>query len=414
MLQREAGSELGHSLALSQIAAVAQLAARLGRPVRRPAIAASATNDIELWVVATPECDEIALSLEGWTARSAAGPRLPAMLSDAAAAITGVPGEEWATDKEFRVVWLAPRLAEILGVQAAEAASAPLTRILRLEEGANGEMPLLDALASRRPFSGQRARSRSNEDCRLLLDGDIVTSADGSFAGFRGRSRVEGKAVATPASEAASFDQFFAELLRSPIDRIVVCAEEIAARRSGPLHGDYAVYGADIASSARHLASILSSIARPPEDAESRSIDLSALVAEAVIMLEPSAHEHRVQLELERPHLVRARGEERAVMQVLVNLIGNAIRYSPAGGTVRLAFSRTGRTTSVTIADEGPGIAAEDAERIFEPFERAHSKEGTGLGLAISRRLARSLGGDVTLDSEPGEGARFTLTLAAG
>jgi signal transduction histidine kinase len=68
----------------------------------------------------------------------------------------------------------------------------------------------------------------------------------------------------------------------------------------------------------------------------------------------------------------------------------------------------------VTIADEGPGIAAEDAERIFEPFERAHSKEGTGLGLAISRRLARSLGGDVTLDSEPGEGARFTLTLAAG
>ena len=414
MLQRQAGSELGNVLVLSQIAAVAQLAARLGTAVRRPAIAASATNDFELWVVATPESDEIALSLEDWTARRPAGPRLLGMLADDAAAIAEAAGQQWATDKEFRVVWLAPPLADILGVEAAEAASAPLTRILRLEEGPGGEMPLLDALAARQPFSGQRARSRSNENCRLLLDGDIVTSADGSFAGFRGRSRVEEQAVPTAASEAASFDQFFAELLRSPIDRIVVCAEEIAARRSGPLHGDYAVYGADIASSARHLASILSSIARPPEDPESRSIDLSALVAEAVIMLEPSAHEHRVQLEPERPHLVRARGEERAVMQVLVNLIGNAIRYSPPGGTVRLTFSRTGRTSSVTIADEGPGIAAEDAERIFEPFERAHSKEGTGLGLAISRRLARSLGGDVTLDSAPGEGARFTLTLAAG
>ena len=66
----------------------------------------------------------------------------------------------------------------------------------------------------------------------------------------------------------------------------------------------------------------------------------------------------------------------------------------------------------MTVADQGPGIAAADQQRIFERFERAHSREdGTGLGLAISRRLARSMGGDVTLDSAPGEGARFTLTL---
>ena len=66
----------------------------------------------------------------------------------------------------------------------------------------------------------------------------------------------------------------------------------------------------------------------------------------------------------------------------------------------------------MTVADQGPGIAAADQQRIFERFERAQSKgEGTGLGLAISRRLARSMGGDVTLDSAPGEGARFTLIL---
>jgi signal transduction histidine kinase len=66
----------------------------------------------------------------------------------------------------------------------------------------------------------------------------------------------------------------------------------------------------------------------------------------------------------------------------------------------------------VTVSDHGPGIAPADQQRIFERFERAHTaQEGTGLGLAISRRLARSMGGDVTLESTPGEGARFTLTL---
>ena len=91
-----------------------------------------------------------------------------------------------------------------------------------------------------------------------------------------------------------------------------------------------------------------------------------------------------------------------------------SIRHSPEGGRIRLQFERTPGNASVTITDEGPGIAPGDQQRIFERFERAHPKDGgTGLGLAISRRLARSMGGDVTLASVPGEGARFTLTLPA-
>jgi signal transduction histidine kinase len=109
-----------------------------------------------------------------------------------------------------------------------------------------------------------------------------------------------------------------------------------------------------------------------------------------------------------------ASGEERAVIQILVNLIGNAIRHSPRGGHIRLSFGVGGRRAAVTVADEGPGVDAADQQRIFERFERAQSRgDGTGLGLAISRRLARSMGGDVTLDSAPGEGARFTLWLPA-
>jgi signal transduction histidine kinase len=101
-------------------------------------------------------------------------------------------------------------------------------------------------------------------------------------------------------------------------------------------------------------------------------------------------------------------------MQILVNLMVNAIRYSPDDGAIRLSFASTEGAVAVTVSDQGPGIAAGDEQRIFERFERAHPNEGgTGLGLAISRRLARSMGGDVSLDSAPGEGARFTLTLPA-
>jgi signal transduction histidine kinase len=408
-LQREAGSELGQMLALPQVAAVAQLARKLGTSVGRPAVAASADNDIELWVNAKPEGEEIALSLEGWTVRPAAGPRLASILGGGSEAAGASAQNEWATDEELRIISLSSEFAGLLGVEVADAAGAPLTRMVRLEEDESGEMPLISALAARRSFTGQRARSRSDENCLVVLRGEVVTAADGSFAGFRGTAETE--KAATAAKALPAFDQALDELLRSPIDRIIESAEQIVARSDGPLRSDYASYGNDIASAARHLLSVLRAMSEDPTQVHGL-VDLASLSAEAVIMLESSAEERGVHIELERPELLRARGQERAVIQILVNLIVNAIRYSPENGTVRLSFAKTPGTASVTIADEGPGIGAGDEQRIFERFERAHSEEGgTGLGLAISRRLARSMGGDVTLDSAPGDGARFTLTL---
>jgi signal transduction histidine kinase len=131
-------------------------------------------------------------------------------------------------------------------------------------------------------------------------------------------------------------------------------------------------------------------------------------------MLEARAEERGIKLEAAQAGPLHASGEDRAVIQILVNLMGNAVRHSPEGGTVRLAFEKTAGTASVTVSDEGPGIDPADQQRIFERFERGDQKSvSTGLGLAISRRLARSMGGDVTLESAPGEGARFTLTLPA-
>ena len=412
-LQQQAGSRLGEPLALPQVAAVAQLARKLRTAVARPALAASVDHDIDLWVRATPQGEDIALSLEDWTERPPAGPRLAAILGGATETDTRGARNEWAADEELRIISLSADLADLLGVDADSVAGQPLTRVVRLEEDDAGEMPLISALAARRGFSGQRARSRSNEAQTVVLSGDVVTGAEGSFAGFRGLIDADGTIPPRPAAKAASFDLALDEMLRSPLDRIIESAERIVERADGPLRSDYASYGSDIAAAARHLLSVLTSMSDEPEQS-GHSIDLAALAGEAAVMLDAAAEERHATIDLERGDALPAKGEPRAVIQILVNLIGNAIRYSPEGGRIAVKFDRTAGHASVSVQDEGPGIAEADQQRIFERFERAHSEEeGTGLGLAISRRLARSLGGDVTLDSVPGQGARFTLTLPA-
>jgi two-component sensor histidine kinase len=410
-LQREAGAAIGQMLALPQIVAVAQLARELGTPVSRPAVAASADQDIDLWVHATPEGDEIALSLERWTVRPPAGPRLGSPFAGEGDDQPGAARHEWAADEELRLISMSGDFAEILGIEVSECAGLPLTRVFRLEENDEGDMPLVAALAARHGFSGQRARSRADESRSIALSGDVVTGADGGFAGFRGTADVEGGAPAARAGQTAYFDEALDEVLRAPLDRIIDSAERIVERADGPLRSDYASYGTDIAAAARHLLSVVRGMS---DDAvqDQQAIDLTALSAEAVVMLEATAEERGIEIEMESSQALMGSGQERAVIQIIVNLVGNAIRYSPPGKTVRLSFARTKGTASVTVTDEGSGIASADQQRIFERFERAEPREeGAGLGLAISRRLARSMGGDVTLDSAPGEGARFTLTL---
>jgi signal transduction histidine kinase len=411
-LQLEAGSRLGEPLALPQIAAVAQLARKLGTAVSRPAMAASNDRDIELWVRATPQGDDISLSLEDWTERPPAGARLAAILGGGTETDTRGARNEWAADEELRIISISADLAELLGVDADEVAGQPLTRVVRLDEDDAGEMPLISALAARRGFSGQRARSRSNEAQSVVLSGEVVSGADGSFAGFRGLIDAVGPPP-PPIERTVAVDLALDAMLRSPLDRIIESAERIVERADGPLRSDYASYGSDIAAAARHLLSVLTSMSDEPAHS-AQSIDLAALAGEAVVMLDASAEERHATIDLERADALPAKGESRAVIQILVNLIGNAIRYSPESGRIAVSFARGAGHASVSVRDEGPGVPDADQQRIFERFERAHSaEEGTGLGLAISRRLARAMGGDVTLDSVPGEGARFTLTLPA-
>ena len=102
------------------------------------------------------------------------------------------------------------------------------------------------------------------------------------------------------------------------------------------------------------------------------------------------------------------------MLQILLNLVGNAIGYSPAGSQVTLEVGANGHAR-IAVDDNGPGMTAEQAAKVFDQFERLgrSGDGGSGLGLYISRKLARAMGGDLTVDSAPGEGARFTLELPA-
>jgi signal transduction histidine kinase len=101
------------------------------------------------------------------------------------------------------------------------------------------------------------------------------------------------------------------------------------------------------------------------------------------------------------------------LLQIISNLLSNAFRWTPDGGRIELSLAQENGRVSVAVDDSGPGIAAEERERIFRAFW-SRDGGGTGLGLAIARELAIALGGGIDVESYPGEGSRFVLWLPAG
>ena len=410
-LQEEGGAMLGERLVLPQLAAIARLSLKLGIEVARPALVAGRDHDLEMWVRCEPDGDDALIEIESWRRRAPAGPRLD-LVGRGEEALPAAKGE-WATDAELRVSLLSPELAELLGTSPAEAVGQPLTRWLRLVESDDGALPMLAALAARTPFADQHAVGRTAAAPEVVLSGAPTTGGDGQFIGFRGRALPIGEPQGETGASAAplGLDPALDEALRSPIDRIIEAAEDIAGRTEGPLRADYAVYAGDIAAAARHLLAVIRTMVAEPSHGQS-DVELRALAEEAVGLVEPIAEEKQVELTVEGAERLVALGEPRAIVQILVNLLGNAVRHSPAGTAVTVTLGAGTQFATVTVGDEGSGIAHADQERIFERFERGTQGGGSsGLGLAIARRLARTMEGDITLVSALGKGARFTLSL---
>jgi signal transduction histidine kinase len=144
-------------------------------------------------------------------------------------------------------------------------------------------------------------------------------------------------------------------------------------------------------------------------------VDLAEVVRDSVAAAEIGQDEVSLARELPAA-LPRVRGDAERLRQLIDNLVSNAIKYSEAGGEVRVEAGAVDGHVVVRVRDSGPGIALDDQRQIFEKFGRASgsAKPGTGLGLFLARSFAEAHGGSVTVDSRPGEGATFTLTLPLG
>ena len=143
----------------------------------------------------------------------------------------------------------------------------PLTRLFQLVPNDDGDMPLIAALASRRDFSGQRAVARQDDLAKVTLSGQVLTTEAGDFAGFSGHLSFDAaRQVIVPTAHAEPvgiLDHSLDEALRTPLDRIIDCADKIVERADGPLRSDYAAYASDIAAAARHLLSVIRSMGKP-------------------------------------------------------------------------------------------------------------------------------------------------------
>jgi signal transduction histidine kinase len=422
-LNERAGGMRGAPLAVPQLATIARLAQRLGIVVSRGVVVADDEADVDLWVRAQPDGENVRLTVSGWREIAAWRPARPS--PDAQDDFLGSDTDwRWETDSALRLTFVTLDAGPKHGFDAFALLGQPLTAMFSLDTGSDGALPILDSLARRRAMASQPARLRSSGRA-VTLTANVRHDASGDFAGFVGVARMVAEATPPPAEAATLSPTFTSGLdkaLRIPLARIVANADSINAQADGPVQADYADYAADIASAGRHLLELvddlvdLQAVERPDFVLAPEPIDLADVARRAAGLLTVRAG--NAQVTIVRPAMdvrVPALGDFRRVLQILVNLVGNAVRYSPAGSHVEVSVTRTDTHAIVVVADQGKGVAVEDQTRIFDKFERVDPSEagGNGLGLYIARRLARAMQGDLTIESAPGEGARFILELPA-
>ena len=315
-----------------------------------------------------------------------------------------------------------------------ERATAPAARIVvvRLTEGAAGTpgglpprpvrvaipLGLQDAPVVGLDLRSSRAAARAGERLPQILREQAAAFlllaarvADGA------RERARGSAADT---ERHRFASTVAHELRTPLTGLGGYLDLLLADPSGDpaIREEFLERSRRIVESMAELVNDLLEVSR----IEAGSIDLAdgpVPLADALGLvreqLEPVAASRAVALAVAVPSRLRsALGDRRAVERILVNLVGNAIKYTEPGGRVDVDVAFDGTAVLLVVRDTGTGIAPEDQGRVFDRFSRLEqhrSLPGTGLGLPIARDLARLMGGEISLASVPGRGSTFVLAL---
>lgn len=235
------------------------------------------------------------------------------------------------------------------------------------------------------------------------------------------------------AAEAANHSKsaFLANMsheLRTPLNAVIGFSQVISEGHFGPVQPTrYREYAEDIQASGQHLLSLINDILDISK-LEAGRMQLEETIAhpgemiEVVAhMMQPIAHKSAINIDIQiASDLPLMRLDDRATRQVLLNLISNAVKFSPEGATVRVGATRCAQGgVRFEIQDDGPGMPTDAVHKAFEPFSSLSGAgqnrdiQGTGLGLAISKSLAELHGGALTLETAPGAGVKAVLTLPA-
>jgi signal transduction histidine kinase len=211
--------------------------------------------------------------------------------------------------------------------------------------------------------------------------------------------------------------------LRTPLNAIIGFSEVLLERLFGELNEKQDDYLKDIHSSGRHLLNLindildLSKVEAGRMELDLATFDLPSAISNAMTLIRERAQRHTIALALDAdPELGEAVADERKFKQILLNLLTNAVKFTPDGGRVEVKARRDADNIIVAVHDTGIGIAAEDQAAVFEEFRQVgrhytNKQEGTGLGLALTRKFVELHGGRIWLESEPGKGSTFTFTI---
>ena len=275
-------------------------------------------------------------------------------------------------------------------------------------------------------------RTKVGEDVPMLMNGvrrerDGVPVSECVFARMIQRHQYEdqllhARRLAEEANAArAKFLSMMSHDLRTPLTSITGHSSLLAAGAYGPLTEEQRDGIARIREAGQVLLRMINDILNFAKLESGRA---EVKVTEVKVRDAVERAQSLIQVRLAEEGLAfdttRCNGEEvladpDRLLQVLLNLLTNAIKFTPAGGRISVACARDGRRVLLQVSDTGVGIDPEQLQRVFEPFVQLDSTraDGVGLGLAISRELTRAMGGELTAESAPGAGSTFTIALPA-
>jgi len=234
--------------------------------------------------------------------------------------------------------------------------------------------------------------------------------------------------IAKEAAEAASHlkSQFLANMsheLRTPLNAIIGFSDAMKQNLFGPLSPRYQEYVALIFDSGKHLLNLVSDILDMAKLEAGKftlhieAVDLSREVKDCARLIQRTLDERGVKLAIDVPEAgLPVMADQRAIKQILLNLLSNASKFTPEGGKVSVSVKRLGDTVKMIVRDTGIGIAASELERLGRPFEQAGNnamlaRGGTGLGLALVHSLAEKHGGTVSIESKERVGTAVIVSM---